>query len=205
VWEQYSRRGMGADSRDGRTFRRDAQVCLVSVAAVSDQLTFAFFHRYFYSDPVYLVGETDGTRIISNENCEFLQIVPREPPSRLSPRATTDRTLLVESSQDVFRPGSASPSAILFEAAELFEKRSPKADEYIRNIRTELVAAVDTCIDAAGREFEVYWQKKLLRVRDILSFRSSDAVTDRREFRCRRLRRSARPSSICTTPAILFR
>ena len=70
-----------------------------------------------------------------------------------------------ESSQDVFRPGSASPSAILFEAAELFEKKSPKADEYIRNIRPELVGAVDTCIDAAGREFEAHWQKKLLRVR----------------------------------------
>lgn len=71
---------------------------------------------------------------------------------------------LADSSQEVFRPGSASPSAILYEAAELFERRSPKADEFIRSIRAELVGAVDTCIDAAGREFEVVWQKKLLRV-----------------------------------------
>ncbi|KAM0749316.1 vacuolar protein sorting-associated protein 16 [Meredithblackwellia eburnea MCA 4105] len=100
--------------------------------------------KYYYSDPVHLIGEIDGTRIISCESCEFLQIVP-------------------QSSQDVFRPGSASPSAILFEAAELFEKKSPKADEYIRNIRSELVGAVDTCIDAAGREFDGHWQKKLLK------------------------------------------
>lgn len=64
----------------------------------------------------------------------------------------------------MFRPGSASPAAILYEAADLFEKRSPRADEFIRSIKSDLVAALDTCIDAAGREFEVTWQKKLLRV-----------------------------------------
>lgn len=63
----------------------------------------------------------------------------------------------------MFLPGSTSPAAILFEAMELFEKRSPKADEQIRMIRPELVSAVDTCIDAAGREFESHWQKKLLK------------------------------------------
>jgi hypothetical protein len=69
-----------------------------------------------------------------------------------------------ESSQDVFLPGSASPAALLFEASELFDKKNPKADENIRSIRSELVAAVDGCIDAAGREFEVFWQKELLKV-----------------------------------------
>lgn len=68
-----------------------------------------------------------------------------------------------ESSQDIFRPGSASPAAILFEASELFERRSPKADEFIRTIRPDLVAAVDTCIDAAGREYDPALQKRLLR------------------------------------------
>jgi len=69
----------------------------------------------------------------------------------------------LESSQDIFRPGSASPAAILFEASELFERRSPKADEHLRNIKPDLVGAVDTCIDAAGREYDVGWQKKLLK------------------------------------------
>lgn len=33
--------------------------------------------KYFYTDPVELVGEVDGTRILSSESCDFLQIVPR--------------------------------------------------------------------------------------------------------------------------------
>lgn len=34
--------------------------------------------RYDYLDPVQLVGEIDGIRIISLEKCEFLQKVPGE-------------------------------------------------------------------------------------------------------------------------------
>lgn len=64
----------------------------------------------------------------------------------------------------VFRPGSTSPSAILFDAWENFSRRSPKADESIRSIRPELAAAVDECIDAAAREWEPYWQRRLLNV-----------------------------------------
>lgn len=76
----------------------------------------------------------------------------------------THTTILdTESSQDIFRPGSASPAAILFEAADLFERRSPKADEHLRQIRPDLVSAVDTCIDAAGREYDPVWQKRLLK------------------------------------------
>jgi hypothetical protein len=61
-------------------------------------------------------------------------------------------------------PGSTSPSSILFEASQLFNQRSPKADEFIRSIRGELHTAVDGCIDAASREWDVEWQKKLLQV-----------------------------------------
>ncbi|GAA6015045.1 hypothetical protein JCM11491_001639 [Sporobolomyces phaffii] len=100
--------------------------------------------KYFYADPVELIGEVDGTRILSSETCDFLQIVP-------------------QSSQAIFLPGSTSPSAILFEASQLFNQRSPKADEYIRSIRGELHTAVDGCIDAASREWDVEWQKKLLQ------------------------------------------
>lgn len=71
--------------------------------------------------------------------------------------------MVPQSSQDVFRPGSASPASILYEASELFDRRSPKADEYVRSIRVELVGAVDTLIDAAGKEYEPFWQKKLLK------------------------------------------
>jgi hypothetical protein len=44
-----------------------------------------------------------------------------------------------------------------------FQKRSPKADENIRSIRTELAEAVDACTEAAGHEFSQYWQRNLLK------------------------------------------
>lgn len=39
--------------------------------------------KYFYTDPVELIGEVDGTRILSSETCDFLQIVPREFDSNM--------------------------------------------------------------------------------------------------------------------------
>jgi hypothetical protein len=65
----------------------------------------------------------------------------------------------------IFKPGSASPGAILYDACGLYERRSPKSDEHIRSIRPELASAVDECIDAAGREWDPYWQRGLLNVR----------------------------------------
>ena len=64
----------------------------------------------------------------------------------------------------VFRPGSTSPSAILYDAWESFSHKSPKADDSIRSIRPDLAKAVDECIDAAGQEWEPYWQRQLLSV-----------------------------------------
>lgn len=65
----------------------------------------------------------------------------------------------------VFKPGSVSPAAILLDAFDLYEKKSPRADEIIRHIRPELARAVDLVVEAAGQEFEPYWQKRLLNVR----------------------------------------
>ncbi|ORX39657.1 Vps16, C-terminal region-domain-containing protein [Kockovaella imperatae] len=100
--------------------------------------------RYDYSPSAELAGEIDGLRIISSSTCDFVQKVP-------------------DPSLAVFRPGSDHPAAILFDALDHFERKSPKADESIRAIRPELASAVDTCIEAAGRETEPHWQKKLLR------------------------------------------
>jgi hypothetical protein len=77
------------------------------------------------------------------------------------------------SSLSIFRPGSTSPAAILFDAWESFSRRSPKADESIRSIRPDLAAAVDVCIDAAGQEWEPYWQRRLLNVRFSLGLLAS--------------------------------
>jgi len=53
---------------------------------------------------------------------------------------------------------------VLYDALEHFDAKSPKADEAIRSIRPDLANAVDTCIEAAGREVDTYWQKRLLKV-----------------------------------------
>lgn len=63
----------------------------------------------------------------------------------------------------VFAPGSAHPAAILYEAYEQFNARDPRSYETIQAIRVDLVEAVDTCIDAAGKEFDADLQRRLLR------------------------------------------
>jgi len=79
----------------------------------------------------------------------------------------SDRNLA--STLSIFGPGSIAPSAILYDAWESYNNRSPKADESIRSIKTELAKAVDECIEAAGQEWESHWQRRLLNVRLIFS------------------------------------
>lgn len=95
-------------------------------------------------DNVYFIPEIDGIRIVSNEKHEFLQKVPS----------------VVE---NVFKIGSVESGAMLYEAMKEFEKKSAKADEYIRLIKTKLSEAVRQCIQAAGSEFEHSLQRSLLR------------------------------------------
>ncbi|KIK56666.1 hypothetical protein GYMLUDRAFT_230051 [Collybiopsis luxurians FD-317 M1] len=104
---------------------------------------FADTLQYFYAGNTFAVTEPDGVRIFSSDVCELIQKVP-------------------SSTLSIFRPGSTSPAAILYDAWESFSQRSPKADESIRSIRPELATAVDGCIDAAGQEWEPYWQRRLL-------------------------------------------
>ncbi|KAM6503468.1 vacuolar assembling/sorting protein VPS16 [Amanita muscaria] len=98
---------------------------------------------YIYPGSTFAITEIDGVRIIGPDSCDFIQKVPA-------------------STLSIFRPGSTSPSAILFDAWDSFNQRSPKADESIRSIRPDLAKAVDECIDAAGQEWEPYWQRQLL-------------------------------------------
>lgn len=78
VWRQHRGRRMGPHSRHGRTVRRDAQV-RVSDDLWSRKCPDERIRRYYYAEPVVLVGEIDGTRIVSQDAHELLQIVPREP------------------------------------------------------------------------------------------------------------------------------
>ncbi|KAG2326496.1 hypothetical protein Bca52824_009224 [Brassica carinata] len=59
--------------------------------------------------------------------------------------------------------GSTSPAALLYDALDHFDRRSAKADENLRLIRSSLSEAVESCIDAADHEFGVTRQRALLR------------------------------------------
>ncbi|KAI9491794.1 Vps16, C-terminal region-domain-containing protein [Zychaea mexicana] len=100
--------------------------------------------KFSYEDPIFMISEIDGVRIMSNDKCELLQKVPA-------------------ATEEIFKIGSTSPAAMLFDALDHFERKSPKADENIRSIKTELVDAVDCCIEAAGFEFQHYYQRALLK------------------------------------------
>ncbi|KAL8648415.1 MAG: hypothetical protein Q9226_006002 [Calogaya cf. arnoldii] len=119
--------------------------------------------RYYFDGWVHLLPDVDGVRLITNDVCEFLQKVP-------------------DCTEDVFKLGSTSPASVLLDAVEQLDKKSPKADENIRLIRPNLLDAVGTCIQAAGQEFNVHWQKQLLKAasfgKSILDLYSSDDFVD---------------------------
>ncbi|KEZ45344.1 Uncharacterized protein SAPIO_CDS2157 [Scedosporium apiospermum] len=113
---------------------------------------------------VHVISEHDGARIITNAFCEFIQQVPRD-------------------TYQVFGLFSeSSPASILLDAITQLEAQSPKADDYIQLIRGNLTEAVGTCINAAGREFNVHWQKQLLKAasfgKSVLDLYNSDDFVD---------------------------
>ncbi|GAB1320351.1 Vacuolar protein sorting-associated protein 16 [Madurella fahalii] len=119
---------------------------------------------FFYdSGRVHLVPDYDGVRIIANDTCDFLQKVP-------------------DVTEEVFRLGANSPASILLDAVEQLEMQSPKADDNIQLIRPHLVEAVDACVNAAGQEFNVHWQKQLLKAasfgKSVLDIYNSDEFVD---------------------------
>jgi hypothetical protein len=100
--------------------------------------------KYAYEEPVFLAPEIDGVRVFTNSACEFLQRVP-------------------DSTEAIFKIGSTAPASMLFDATEHFYRNSPKADELIRAIGTDLADAVDMCVEAAGHERKFGAQRALLR------------------------------------------
>ncbi|KAK3692170.1 Vps16, N-terminal region-domain-containing protein [Podospora appendiculata] len=120
--------------------------------------------RFYYdSGRVHLVSDYDGVRVIANDTCDFLQKVP-------------------DVIEEVFRLGTDSPASILLDAVEQLEAQSPKADDDIQLIRAHLVEAVDTCVNAAGHEFNIHWQKQLLKAasfgKSVLDIYNSDDFVD---------------------------
>ncbi|CBX96515.1 similar to vacuolar protein sorting vps16 [Plenodomus lingam JN3] len=119
--------------------------------------------KFYYDTWVHLLPDVDGIRLFTNEVCEFIQKVPDE-------------------AVEVFRLGSDSPAANLLEASSLLDQKSPKADDLIQLIRPNLAEAVDTCIKAAAHEYNIHWQKALLKAasygKSVLDLYSSDDFVD---------------------------
>ncbi|KAL9603073.1 MAG: hypothetical protein Q9219_001437 [cf. Caloplaca sp. 3 TL-2023] len=119
--------------------------------------------KYYFDGWVHLLPDMDGVRLITNDACEFLQRVP-------------------DCTEDVFKLGSTSPASVLLDALGQLENKSPKADENIRLIRSNLPDAVGICVQAAGHEFDVHWQKQLLKAasfgKSTLDLYSSDDFVD---------------------------
>ncbi|KAK4278953.1 hypothetical protein QN277_016723 [Acacia crassicarpa] len=125
--------------------------------------------RYFYDEPIILIPECDGVRILSNTSMEFLQRVP-------------------DSTVSIFTIGSTSPAALLYDALDHFDRRSAKADENLRLIRPSLPEAVEACVDAAGHEFDVLRQRTLLRAASYGQAFCSNFQRDRIPEMCKILR-----------------
>ncbi|GFQ05879.1 protein vacuoleless1 [Phtheirospermum japonicum] len=125
--------------------------------------------RYIYDEPIILIPECDGVRILSNTSMEFLHRVP-------------------DSTVSIFQIGSTLPSALLYDALEHFDRRSAKADENLRLIRSSLPEAVEACIDAAGYEFDISQQRTLLRAASYGQTFSSHFQRDSIQEMCKTLR-----------------
>lgn len=119
-----------------------------------------------YDSCVTLLPDVDGLRVWTNDRCEFLQKVP-------------------DPTHDAFRLGSDAPPAILLDALDQLEKKSPKADDTMQMIRSHLDDAVDACVRAAAHEYSIHWQKQLLRAaswgKSVLDLYNSDDLVDMTE------------------------
>ncbi|CAA2961645.1 VACUOLELESS1 [Olea europaea subsp. europaea] len=125
--------------------------------------------RYIYDEPIILIPECDGVRILSNTSMEFLHRVP-------------------DSTVSIFQIGSTLPAALLYDALDHFDRRSAKADENLRLIRTSLPEAVEACIDAAGYEFDISLQRTLLRAASYGQAFCSQFQRDHIQEMCKTLR-----------------
>lgn len=66
---------------------------------------------YLYDEPVILIPECDGARILSNSNIEFLQRVPA-------------------STESIFKIGSTEPTNLLYDALDHFDRRNAKVGRH---------------------------------------------------------------------------
>lgn len=129
------------------------------------------FVNYSFESSLALVTECDGVRIITNKHSQFLQRVP-------------------DSTESIFKSGSALPPALLYDAAEAFAEKSVKADDNIREIKEQgkLGESVDACLAAAAHEFNHKNQRGLLQAAAYGKLFAPDYAADHFVDMCRTLR-----------------
>ncbi|KOB74958.1 Vacuolar protein sorting-associated protein 16-like protein, partial [Operophtera brumata] len=123
-----------------------------------------------YDGPFHLVQEMDCVRVVSELSHELVQKVP----------------FVVEK---IFRINSAAAGSFLLEASKQYQKRSHRADEYIRMVRPDLPTAVQDCLEAAAFEFSPPVQRALVRAAQFgKGFLADPELTDLYVRTCRWLR-----------------
>lgn len=103
--------------------------------------------RFPYEDEtVYILPEIDCCRVITDSAVEILQRVPPLTAQMLS-------------------IGSIETSAMLVDASDAFYSGSSADDSTVRDIAAsdQLISAVESCMEAATKEFDILQQKRLLR------------------------------------------
>jgi hypothetical protein len=115
---------------------------VLMVGPYGDWLRFPYEH----TENLHIIPEIDCCRVITDHCVELLQ---RVPPATAA----------------LLRIGSIEPSAMLLDASDAFTAGSPSSDEAARAITRSgmLLEAIETCADAATREFDITMQKRLLR------------------------------------------
>lgn len=100
---------------------------------------------YLDSENVFLIPEMDCCRVLTDSSVEILQRVP--PCTAL-----------------LLRIGSIEPSAMLLDASDAFDSGSPASEEAACAIvkTGALMEAIETCTEAATKEFDIGTQKRLL-------------------------------------------
>jgi vacuolar protein sorting-associated protein 16 len=121
--------------------------------------------RFPYEDTgnLYLIPEIDCCRVITDLSVEILQRVP--PATAL-----------------LLRIGSIEPSAMLLDAADAFERGSAASDDVAKSITKSgmLYEAIESCTDAAAKEFDIATQKRLLQAASYgMHFSFKDPKEDR--------------------------
>mmetsp|Transcript_58339 Transcript_58339/g.103681 ORF Transcript_58339/g.103681 Transcript_58339/m.103681 type:complete len:862 (+) Transcript_58339:8-2593(+) len=125
---------------------------------------------YQYENPLHLVSECDGCRILGTYKVEFVQ---RVPPS----------------TEAIFSIGSFDPPAMLCYALERYAKGDVCAQESLRPIKEDLSDAVATCIDAALCEHDPNTFKPLLDAAGFgRHFLTEPVDPDRNKDACKNLR-----------------